>query len=511
MKSIEDLNLIKADFIITHINKTFHLWQSVPWGRDISFDDFCEYILPYRLDNEPLLKIMNDNYYFPIDSIAVQLKYYNISMDEFLFNYMWQLLPQSRRELELPNPVQNNYIADCIWDSYRVLSECRSTCIPVAIDFTPAWPSRNGRHYWNTIVDPCLVKKTFSENLVNNYAKVYRKTYSHNKMPANNGVDFIPIIFRSPFNKDVTDVYNKTVDLDITINNEINDNIDNSYLCVFNDLVWNPVAWGERVKNNRFIFHKMGVNCVYLPVYYSKNEEISGGYPILVDALKRIHEIIPSKVRKRPMTLTRKYPVNSMAYGLNDALLNLTVECSLFSDFSSSTVSKIDKIKSIPFQEIKINRVSRYNYLQISPNSLEGKIQIAEICFFDRNNKQIECNLSDFIVSSCERDVKKMFDSDALTYYVMRAPLIFKINKLPPISKIRITPRNDDNYINIGDMYELYYREKSGWLSVGKKMATDYFISFDSVPTDALYWLHNHTKGTEERIFTIENGNVRFW
>ena len=41
---------------------------------------------------------------------------------------------------------------------------------------------------------------------------------------------------------------------------------------------------------------------------------------------------------------------------------------------------------------------------------------------------------------------------------------------------------------------------------MGVKTATDYTITFDNVPDNALLWLRNLTEGREERIFTYENG-----
>lgn len=51
----------------------------------------------------------------------------------------------------------------------------------------------------------------------------------------------------------------------------------------------------------------------------------------------------------------------------------------------------------------------------------------------------------------------------------------------------------------------------SGWVSLGKQRANGQNIIFDNVPSGALYWLRNLTKGREERIFTYENGCIVFW
>lgn len=48
-----DLCTMKADYLIDHIDRAFQAWQS-PWAKALSLDEFCEYILPHRLGNEPL-------------------------------------------------------------------------------------------------------------------------------------------------------------------------------------------------------------------------------------------------------------------------------------------------------------------------------------------------------------------------------------------------------------------------------------------------------------------------
>jgi hypothetical protein len=44
----EDINIISSDILIRNIDQAFDAWQSKPWCRHINFDEFCEYILPYK-------------------------------------------------------------------------------------------------------------------------------------------------------------------------------------------------------------------------------------------------------------------------------------------------------------------------------------------------------------------------------------------------------------------------------------------------------------------------------
>lgn len=50
----EDVQNIKAEFLIRHIDRSFENLNLYPWLEDIPFDLFLEYILPYRFANERL-------------------------------------------------------------------------------------------------------------------------------------------------------------------------------------------------------------------------------------------------------------------------------------------------------------------------------------------------------------------------------------------------------------------------------------------------------------------------
>lgn len=47
-KVITDEKLLSTAFLISHINNAFKVWRSSEFARELSFDKFKEYILPYR-------------------------------------------------------------------------------------------------------------------------------------------------------------------------------------------------------------------------------------------------------------------------------------------------------------------------------------------------------------------------------------------------------------------------------------------------------------------------------
>jgi hypothetical protein len=44
---IEDIKIISADYLIYNIDSAFELWNK-PWTHHLSFEEFCESILPYK-------------------------------------------------------------------------------------------------------------------------------------------------------------------------------------------------------------------------------------------------------------------------------------------------------------------------------------------------------------------------------------------------------------------------------------------------------------------------------
>jgi hypothetical protein len=50
----QDVEYITVDYLINNIELAFKVWREQPWGKHIAFETFCEEILPYRVDTEPL-------------------------------------------------------------------------------------------------------------------------------------------------------------------------------------------------------------------------------------------------------------------------------------------------------------------------------------------------------------------------------------------------------------------------------------------------------------------------
>jgi len=92
-ESIPDLQYVSADFLIDNIDRAFETWKS-PFAKDMDFDDFCEYLLPYKAnstDHPDFWRSTYKNTFYPYVKFALDticrldsglvLQYPTIKMD----------------------------------------------------------------------------------------------------------------------------------------------------------------------------------------------------------------------------------------------------------------------------------------------------------------------------------------------------------------------------------------------------------------------------------------------
>jgi hypothetical protein len=54
LNRLPDIAYMDSACLIRNIDWAFKVWKEQPWGKNVRFDDFCEYVLPYRIGSEPL-------------------------------------------------------------------------------------------------------------------------------------------------------------------------------------------------------------------------------------------------------------------------------------------------------------------------------------------------------------------------------------------------------------------------------------------------------------------------
>lgn len=101
-------------------------------------------------------------------------------------------------------------------------------------------------------------------------------------------------------------------------------------------------------------------------------------------------------------------------------------------------------------------------------------------------------------------------DQDRVSYYQpdqfqKDQFVVLDLGEPKQIAKVEFYPRNDDNKIVTGELYELFYWDKK-WISLGKQYAEDNKLIYQNIPRESIFRIHNHTRGKEHRPFTYEGG-----
>ena len=61
-KIVYDLQYVSAEFLIDNIDRAFDAWKS-PFAKDMRFDDFCEFLLPYKVNSTDRPDFWRSYYY----------------------------------------------------------------------------------------------------------------------------------------------------------------------------------------------------------------------------------------------------------------------------------------------------------------------------------------------------------------------------------------------------------------------------------------------------------------
>lgn len=507
---VEDVQSIKADYLIHHIDASFKILEEYSWLDIIPFEIFLDYMLPYRFNDEPIdywrdsLTITTHQ-----DMKSKKLRHYFTNSFSSLNKYLG-IKEELKYHHELAMEILNtNIFTDCYCNAYQKLLESRVLGIPCTINLIPFYSNRNGYHYW--AAEPPIIHKEADVMgaLDRRTAKFYRQTFSNNNIMSVTKNEYIPDLFMNPFMMDVTEEYLYTNDIMITINEQVKPRSEYGYLCVFNDLRWKPIAI-SRIKNNTMLFNKMGTNIVYLPVRYKEKDNMESlNYPFIMQSNNKIHHLVPDTCTRQSLHLSRKNPeIYDLSY-YYDTMIGIVIEASNDYKFKKADTlfvcTDMEVLEKYSFQFRNNPSNQAYRWYRVSTDNLYDDCDLAEMYFYGDNGN--------ILCGKIDSTYKAIFDRDPLTYTRVKRghPFVIDFEKSVHVSRLNCLPRNDGNGIYPNNLYELFYWHGEGWKSLGMKTTKELFIEYKDVPTNALFWLHNVTAGVEERIFTCENDIVHFW
>lgn len=499
IKKQEDIQFLTADFLINHIDYKFHLWETCPWLQYLSFEEFCEYVLPYRICHESVKDIPKTLFVNKDANETIITRYNDIHHSALGVSSLYS--PQFfSQQIILPEPLNHISQLDCYMICLLQMFYYRASGVPAAIDFVPHWGNSDGRHYWASVIDAKFKRKIDDVLQNRKIPKIFRYTYSNkNELKDTNN---IPELFRTPFIYDVTSEYLRTVQAEIEIPDSLKW-IKYVYLTVFNEQKWNSVSY-SLVDKRKAYFDNMGFGIVYLPIYYKGTIAKHISFPFILEPTGKKIFLLPNKKKLQTLCLKRKYHYNHLAMG-GASMMGTTFECSNDSTFNNSVIfHKVVKNTHMDMQTIMCPS-SSFKYWRIRPDL---PCYLAELKFIDTLGISVNNKIATIY---CDGKANLLFDDNPLTNIHSFGVFDFIFNQPIQLKEIKYLPVTDGNGIYPGNVYELLYFDKKGWTVHSTHKATSDSIIFRDVPSGALYWLRNLTTGKQERIFTSVKGKVNFW
>ncbi|THG52698.1 hypothetical protein E5990_04895 [Muribaculum caecicola] len=537
LQIVSDVRVVTAGYLIRNIDEAFKRWRDTPWAQHLLFDEFCEYILPYKAaELQPLTEWHNDFYYYNAKYLADYAYSEDTRNSTYkaaqIFNYYLSLKFDPRFTHDVlncralsPSVAIRIPFGNCSSFSQSALSAFRSVGLPVVRDVSPVWAGGNGSHVWNSMLTNTgrllpfvgITDKLEEQQMMNNrFTKVWRQTYAVNQelVRINREEKFVPAFFRNVFQKDVTDEYAKCRDMAFDLNGDDG----YIYLAASDAAEWVPVDVAY-IKAGHAEFRNVAPGAVYMVVRYGDDGTMRAlTAPFVANRAGTPEYLLPGNVL-HTVTLTRKYPVRESTWIYSRMLVGGAVEAADDEAFASArTVYEIPDASAETCEVAVADSIGPRRYWRFRSGHVTSLAPLAELAFYDRATGR---RLTGRIIGTGgswaddpEHTAEKAFDGDLLTSYsapVGQGAWIGLDFGLPvEVGRVRYTSRGDGNCVEPGDEYELLYWADGAWQTVGKKRALGVGITFDNVPAGALYLLVDRTKGVEHRIFTYADGRQHF-
>lgn len=534
LKVQNDITNINSALLIHHIDSAFGAWRHFPWGKNVSFDDFREYVLPYRVGTEIPTKWRKDimESWKPVTDSLIEKHVSNpIDVAKVVFEKLYQRHPVFSSQMpSLPSigPRIINYnVGSCRDMCDIILYTFRALGIPCSKDFllsgdynTPhSWNNLAGKETWIDLASGTFLPASAYKDVK---AKAFRESFAlqaDKEDELDEDKTEIPPLFRYPKFKDVTDVYADGLLIPEIVIEEsaLMEKTDKSkpyYLCIPQKQKWIPVDYCI-LKNGHLVFRNFKAGTVICIAQYHHGEMIPSTLPMRTYLKSGKAKLVPFEPEKQIMKAVfyTKFPSIDEPFLKN--MIGGVVEGANHVDFSDAdTLAMIRQAPSRLCTVAFPHTTKTYRYVRYK-GADNTNCDIAEISFYTSSSDTIKITGEVIGNENRERtEQAKALDGDFYTSYSSKAPsgswVGLKFAKPEMIKKVILTPRNRDNFIRNGDVYELHYWDNNKWHSLGAKEATADSIIF-SVPKNSLLYLKDLTRGNQERVFEYRNGKQIWW
>ena len=542
--AVMDLHHIKSDYLIREIDRSFQAWERNVYAKDASFEDFCEYVLPYRRQNGLVADHARDTFYLRHgdEHYIKEGKHWLDETDSLLYAYR-HLTHSGFRATRIPvlraetfEYLRHGLCMHRCWYNSLLLS---SLGMPVAIDFVPAWGNRNNSHTWNAVIvggksyafeafwdaDRWKYKRIYNNRNIDHLwgkfrlPKVYRYTYSnHIEGPVSDCKvvkEDIPPLFRNIKKKDVSSEYFETHDVTVQLTVPAPEDARYAYLAVFGYQQWHPVQWGRIGNDGAVTFRGMGKDIVYLPVYYKHGRTIPAASPFKLESDGTVRVLQDDGIREKVhLRVIKGAPVcdaNRLHFNRPGGSRWVGLK-----DGKEEELLVWKDSLTLKYSEVPLSMDSAYRYVRMYLR--DDTLSMGEVSFHSSEGKVPSTKvLTKVHTFSSHEDADMLTDGIEATACYGLVPeryIDFDLGDEYKLTGIGLYPYLKSE-LTEGD-YELMYWSDGGWKALEIKTAyATGFLAFDYVPTSALLMLKDRNKGwgslSSERIFICREGGHICW
>ncbi len=253
--TITDYSVISSQYLIKHIERAFRQWQ-IPGNQYLSFDDFKETLLPYRVATEKLensYSFITTKYDTLLKSVSskdileatVQIN--NRLKKEIKWNSRMLLYPGSLSCAEMDS-LKSGQCEHLVNYGLKVF---RAAGIATSNDFAPVWGDNDAGHSWNVLYlnDKKIPFAACGDNpgefpFFWRAPKIFRKTYQTQTGELwryKNDKQEVPYELLDSYRIDVTNSYYETINITVPLKTAPPKNNNCTFLCVYNNNRWRAV------------------------------------------------------------------------------------------------------------------------------------------------------------------------------------------------------------------------------------------------------------------------------
>lgn len=536
---VYDIQTLDSAYLVNNIEAAFEARERWPWGKNVRWEEFLEFVLPYRLGDEPLTdwrKSIIAEYEDLIDSIASlpEASVPRIASDLLYKEWIWRknfkwtsILPSGPR---IGPAIVEWKTGTCREKADGMAYLLRAVGLPATLHIAPLRGELNGTHSWGAIYDsdgsPWLPEQYTDSAYKSKVpaAKVQCETFSINRDTPLNAINMKlanPCLV-NPFMRDETKWYLKPEQrahfkVPISCIEGISDG-DSVYIALSSRMEWVPVGIGV-ARNDTVDFGYVGDRtvCVAGIMKNGKFNVKSFPFKTTVNHDKTKEFLIPGEMQ--PINIYSKYNLTVGDY--TGRMTNGCFETSSSSDFS--IVDTIHLIKESPkrlFTSVITEDIGRHQYVRYK-SADKTCCNVSVIAFYENRDDTIPMigrilNAPGFHPTDDKHDFLNAWDGNPYTSVNLKESsggwTGLNFGKPRKIEKIVYSPRNRGNYIHSGYTYELFYFNGiEGWESLGRKKAFGDMIRMEA-PAGALLYLHCLDVGKDERIFEYDStGDIQIY